>query len=100
MTDHPFRQPSAIAPIVMSLVALAGVIAYALLVGVEYQADEGTPARLFQLLMVAQVPIIAWFAVKWLPRAPGRAVIVLAVQALAAMAAVGAVVILEASVRP
>jgi hypothetical protein len=47
-------------------------------------SDEGAAAHLFQLLMAGQAPIIAFFALKWLPRDPPRALQVLGAQALAA----------------
>jgi hypothetical protein len=50
------------------------------------QPDETTAAHLFQILMPAQVPIVAFFAVTWLPRAPRQALTVLALQVGAALA--------------
>jgi hypothetical protein len=85
------KHPSAILPVAMSLGALALVLVHFVLYGIVHEADEGTPAHLFQLLMAAQVPIVAFFAIKWLPRAPGPALKVLAVQAAAALAAFAAV---------
>jgi hypothetical protein len=63
--------------------------------GVVREADEGTPAHIFQLLIVAQLPIVAFFAVKWLPRKPRSTMIVLALQAGAALAAIAPVIILK-----
>jgi hypothetical protein len=63
--------------------------------GAAPEADEGTTAHLWQLLMVGQVPLLAFFAVKWLPRAPGQTLYVLAMQAGAALAAVAPVYILK-----
>lgn len=85
------KQPSAFLPLAMSLVALAIVLGHAAMFGVVHEADEGTPAHIFQLLMVAQVPVVVFFAIKWLPRAPGRALQVLALQAGAVLAAFVAV---------
>jgi len=81
------KRPTAFIPIVMSLAALGLVIAYALLFGTARQADEGTAAHLWQVLMVAQLPIIAVFALRWLPVAPKRAIPVLALQFVAGLAA-------------
>ena len=81
------RQPSAYLPMAMSLAALATVVGYLALFGVDRQPDEGTAAHIFQLLMVAQVPIVAFFAIKWLPRAPRPTLYVLALQILAGLAA-------------
>lgn len=71
----------------MSLAALALVVGHTIMFGIVHEADEGTPAHIFQLLMAAQAPIIAFFALKWLPRAPGQTLRVLALQAVAAVAA-------------
>ena len=82
-----FKRPSALIPVAMSTAALATVIAYAAMFGTARQADEGTAAHLWQLLMAGQAPIIVFFAVKWLPTTPRPALIVLAVQIGAALAA-------------
>jgi hypothetical protein len=55
------------------------------LYGIVRQADEGSAAHLFQLLIGGQIPIVAFFAVKWLPRTPRQALQVLALQAGAAL---------------
>jgi len=52
-----------------------------------HEADEGTAAHIFQLLMIAQIPIMAFFAIKWLPRTPRQALHILALQGGAALAA-------------
>ena len=91
MDVPPMRQTSALLPVAMSLVALSLVLGHAASYGIVHEADEGTAAHLFQLLMAAQVPIVAFFAIKWLPRAPGQALRVLAMQAGAAIAAFVAV---------
>ena len=87
MTLSPLKQPSALLPIAMSVAALAVVLAHISIFGVVREADEGTAARLWQLLMAGQVPAVAYFSLKWLPRAPGQALCVLALQAVAALAA-------------
>jgi hypothetical protein len=71
----------------MSIAALALVLSYAALFGTARQADEGAAARLWQLLIAGQVPVIAYFALRWLPVAPTRALPVLALQIGAAAAA-------------
>ena len=88
------RKPSAFLPVAMSLAALATVLVYVVRFGVARQPDEGTSAHLWQLLMVAQVPIIAFFAVRWLPEAPRQALPVLALQVGAALAAAAPVFLL------
>ena len=81
------RRPSALLPVVMSLAALATVMTYATMFGTARQADEGTAAHIWQLLMAGQLPVVAFFAIKWLPAAPRQAVLVLALQVGAALAA-------------
>jgi hypothetical protein len=81
------KRPSALIPVAMSMAALGIVIGYAAMFGIARQADEGTAAHLWQLLMAGQVPIVAFFAVKWLPTEPGQALLVLALQIGAALAA-------------
>jgi hypothetical protein len=85
------KQPSAFLPLAMSLVALAIVLVHLARFGAAREADEGTSAHLFQLLMAAQVPIVAFFAIKWLPQAPGPALQILALQAGAVLAALAPV---------
>ena len=91
MSRSLMRQPSALFPLVMSLVALAIVLAHAAMFGVVHEADEGTPAHLFQLLMVGQVPFVAYFGIKWLPQHPRQALQVLALHVAAALAAFASV---------
>jgi hypothetical protein len=80
------RKPSAIAPIAMSLCALA-VVVIAIVSGTERQADEGAAAHLWQLLMAGQLPILAWFAFQWLKRDFKAGLFVLALQLVAFVAA-------------
>jgi hypothetical protein len=87
MDGAPLTRPSALIPVAMSGAALATVVVYASMFGTARQADEGTAAHLWQLLMAGQVPIVAFFAIKWLPRKPGPALGVLALQVGAALAA-------------
>jgi hypothetical protein len=85
------KKPSALAPVLMSLAGLALVLVHAARYGVVHDADEGTSAHLFQMLMAGQLPIVALFAVKWLPQSPGPALVVLALQAAAGIAAFASV---------
>jgi hypothetical protein len=87
MNLSTLRRPSALIPIAMSLAALSLVLGHIALFGGARQADEGTAAHLWQLLMAGQIPVIAFFAVKWLPRSPRMALMVLALQAIAGLAA-------------
>jgi hypothetical protein len=85
------KRPSAFLPVVMSLAALAIVIIHIIRFGTAREVDEGTSAHLWQILMAGQLPIIAFFAIKWLPRTPMVALAVLAVQVVAALAAMAPV---------
>lgn len=76
----------AVVPLAISLAALALVIGHIALTGGVRDADEGTAAHLWQLLMVAQVPAIAFFAITWLPRAPRAATYVLSVDGVVVLA--------------
>jgi MFS superfamily sulfate permease-like transporter len=78
--------------VAMSLAALVTVIAAIAFHGTAPQPDEGAAAHLWQLLMAAQVPVIAFFAFRWGPRAPRPAIAVLALQVLSALAAAAPVV--------
>jgi DNA-binding CsgD family transcriptional regulator len=89
------KNPSAFLPLVMSLGALTVIGLFILLHGTAPQADEGTAAHVWQLLMAAQVPIILFFAIKWLPRSPRQAAPILVLQAGAALAAMAPVFLLH-----
>jgi len=58
------KQPSAYLPMAMSLTALAMVVGVLAKKGVVHQADEGTEAHIWQLLMAGQMPTVGFFAVK------------------------------------
>ena len=90
----PTKQPSALIPIAMSIAALATVLYHIAIFGVARQTDEGAAAHVWQLLMAGQAPVVAFYAVKWLPRAPRTALQVLAVQVGAAVAALAPVYLL------
>jgi hypothetical protein len=79
----------------MSLAALTLVLGHVAVFGVQREADEGTAAHLWQLLMAGQLPIIAFFAVTALPREPRPALFVLGLQMVAALAAAAPVFILK-----
>ena len=95
------KHPSAFLPLAMSLGALgvlAGAAIYGFLHGaggIIRQPDEGTAAHLWQFLMAGQLPVLLYFAVKWLPRAPRQTLYVLALQAGAALASMAPVYFLN-----
>lgn len=81
------KHPSAFLPVAMSAGALATVLIVVALHGTAPQADEGAAAHIWQILMAAQIPVILFFAFKWLPQSPRRALSILGLQAGAALAA-------------
>ena len=86
-----FRQPSAFLPLAMSLVGIVLVLGHVAVAGAGPEADEGTLARVWWLLMAAQVPVVAFFALTQLPRTPRPALVVLAVQSAGILANLAAV---------
>jgi hypothetical protein len=89
------KTPSALLPVAMSLMALTIVLLQIVCYGVARQADEGAAAHLWQILMAGQVPVLAFFAIKWLPRAPRPTLYVLALQAAAALASMAPIFLLN-----
>jgi hypothetical protein len=80
------RRPSAYLPLAMSLSALTMVLVF-IAIGLAQggkvirDPDEGAIAHLWQLLMTVQMPIVLFFAIKWLRRSPGQTLRVLGLQA-------------------
>ncbi len=75
------KQPSAYLPLAMSLAALALVIGHATIFGVVHEADEGAAAHIWQILMAAQLPLVAYFILKWLTSRPRESLQILALLA-------------------
>jgi hypothetical protein len=91
------KHPGAFLPLAMSLAALA-VVGMAAMHDILYyghglvrEPDEGTAAHLWQLLMAGQLPVLLFFAIKWLPKAPRQTLYVLALQAGTALASMAPV---------
>ena len=80
------KRPSAFLPLAMSAFVLALILIHIARFGAAREADEGTEAHLFQILMPAQLPIIGFFAFTWLPRDRKAAMVVLMLQVGAATA--------------
>jgi len=84
-----------VAPLLLSVMALAlvaqGVIQY----GTHPPAGEGLQAHLFQVLMLAQIPLIAVFAATADWRARARSLRLLAAQLGGWFAALGSVAVWE-----
>jgi hypothetical protein len=103
--NHSFgtmvRKPSAFLPLAMSITALAllaGAYIFALANGhgrLQREPDEGSIAHLWQLLMAGQLPVLLFFAIKWLPRAPRQTLNIFALQVGAALAAMAPVYFLH-----
>ena len=88
-------RPSAFLPLAMSGLALVIVLGNLVLHGPAPQADEGAAAHLWQLLMAAQMPIIVFFAIKWVSQSPRQTMPILALQVAAAVAAMAPVLVLH-----
>ena len=93
--SSPLRHWSGWLPIAIPVFLLALGLRYVAIHGLVSQADEGTEAHLFQLLIPVQLAVMAYFAVTWLPRASRGALAVLLVQAVAAIAVFAAVYLID-----
>ena len=83
---------------VTALALLGGAYIFGLATGhggLVREPDEGSIAHLWQLLMAGQLPVLAFFAIKWLPQAPKQALCVLALQGGAVLAAMAPVYFLN-----
>jgi hypothetical protein len=85
------KQPTAFLPLAMSLTALAVVLGSIAMFGAVHKTDEGATAHIWQLLMAGQLPVLLFFAIRWMPRAPRQTLYVLGLQACAALAAMAPV---------
>jgi hypothetical protein len=74
----PIQHPSGWLPLAMSLAALALVLGHAAVYGIVREVDEGAAAHTWQLLMAAQLPIVGYFMLRWLPARPRQSLLVLA----------------------
>jgi hypothetical protein len=81
------RKPSAIAPIIMSTIALAVVLISIATMGTQRQSDEGAAAHIWQLLMAGQLPMLIWFAFHWLRHDVRAGLPILGIQIVAFSAA-------------
>jgi hypothetical protein len=88
-------RPGALFPVAMAFLALVVVLGHVALYGVVREADEGAAAHLWQLLMAGQIPVLGFFVLKWLPRAPRQTLPVLALQAGAFLVALAPVFLLK-----
>ncbi len=75
------KKPSAWVPITLALGILAMELGFFLFAGpLRPQTDEGVAAHLFQLWLVAEFFLVAFFAVRWVPKTPRQALPILAIQ--------------------
>ena len=81
------KKPSAWIPIAIPLLFLAYIITVISLFGIgqDENKDEGTGAHLFQLWLVLEPFLLGYFAFKYVPRAPKQALLILALQIVAAL---------------
>lgn len=79
------RHPTGYLPIAMSVGALSMIVWFVAVHGVVRQPDEGAQAHLWRLLVAGQLPLMAYFAFRWLPNARRPALVVLALQGAAVM---------------
>ena len=94
------RHWSALVPIGMSMAALMMVLIFGLILRPEPQTDEGAAAHIYQLLMTLQMPIVVYFAIRWLPQRWRAALVVLVLQGLAWFASLGALYMFEHGAGP
>ena len=67
------KEPSAWIPIVLSLGMMAFIVTYISIFGIAApspDADEGTPAHIFQLWLGLEALMIGYFAIRWFPQRP------------------------------
>lgn len=84
MDRHRINRIAAVTPIVMSLAALVLVLVSVFWGGAKRSADEGAAAHLFQLLVLAQAPLVLLFlaTADWGARLPIARPLVLQASAL------------------
>lgn len=95
MKTSLLKNPCAFIPLAMSLVAIAMVAVRVTVGGSARAPDEGAAAHVWQLLLVAQIPFMAFFAIKWIRREPGPALLVLLLQCALLLAAIAPVFYLK-----
>jgi len=84
--SSPLKHWSGWLPIAIAVFLLVLAMRYVAVYGPLRQADEGTEAHLFQILMPVQLAVVAYHALTWLPRAPRETLAVLGLQTVATAA--------------
>jgi hypothetical protein len=90
-----FRNASAAIPLGMSTGAFITVLIHIVSIGTGPAARRRHGSTSIQILLDGQAPFVAFFALKWLPRMPSEAMLVIALQAAAALIALAPVVLLD-----
>ena len=79
------KKPSAWIPIVIPLLFFAYLVTYISMYGIVREEDEGTGAHLFQVWLMLEPFMLGYFAIRYVPQSPKHALIILALQILAAL---------------
>lgn len=80
----------------MSSAATLLIVGYVIAFGVsEVQKDEGMPARIFQMLLVGQVPLMVYLGIKWFSKMPKHVLFILGLQVAASFFAISLVILFE-----
>jgi len=87
-------RPSGFIPLTMSGAALLVVLTHIANFGVGREPDEGAAAHLWQILMAGQLPIVVFFAIRWLRKDLRGTLVVLGLQTLAIVIAISPVLVL------
>src|SRR6266700_7879568 len=87
-------RPSGFLPLTMSGAALLVVLTQIAIFGVAREPDEGAAAHLWQIFMAAQLPIVVFFAIRWLRKDLRGTLVVLGLQTLAIVVAISPVYVL------
>lgn len=90
----PVKQASAWIPIAISAVATSVLVVQAWKYGVSHDGGPGPITHIFHLLMALQMPFVAHFAIGWLSRGSGMALLLLAAHLIAAAGAFAALYVL------
>jgi hypothetical protein len=87
-------RPSGFLPLAISGAALLVVLTHIAIFGVAREPDEGAVAHLWQILMAGQLPIVVFFAIRWLRKDLRGTLVVLRLQTLAIVIAISPVLVL------
>lgn len=74
------KRPSAFVPILMSILAIIILLIHIMIAGVEEKQGEEIVTDVFEILIIWQLPVIIFFALKWMSQSFKNALIVLFLQ--------------------